>query len=251
MPIIKIEDLRKVYKTAQGAIEALKGISLEIFKGEIIGLLGVNGAGKTTLSSIIATLHAPTSGNIYFRGGSIYKDIIHFRRQIGFCPQKPNFDKQLTVEENLLFAGRYYLMPDKEAKVRAQELMEQFELTRYAKSTAEILSGGYKQRLLIARALMHNPSIVILDEPTVALDPHIRRQLWNSIIALKKSGVTVILTTHYLDEAEILSDRVCILHKGAVRLIDSPANLLSVYNKSKLEDVFLQLMQENNNNGNN
>ena len=250
MPIIKIEDLRKVYKTAQGAIEALKGISLEIFKGEIIGLLGVNGAGKTTLSSIIATLHAPTSGNIYFRGGSIYKDIINFRREIGFCPQKPNFDKQLTIEENLLFAGRYYLMSDKEAKVRAQELMEQFELTRYAKSTAEILSGGYKQRLLIARALIHRPSIVILDEPTVALDPHIRRQLWNNIIALKKSGVTVILTTHYLDEAEILSDRVCILHKGAVRLIDSPANLLSVYNKSKLEDVFLQLMQENNN-GNN
>ena len=247
MPILRIEHVRKVYKTAQGVIEALKGISLEIYKGEIIGLLGVNGAGKTTLSSILATLHAPTSGDIFFRGISIYKNIINYRRELGFCPQKPNFDRQLTIEENLLFAGRYYLMPDKEAKIRAEELMEQFELTRYAKSTAEVLSGGYKQRLLIARALIHSPSIVILDEPTVALDPHIRRQLWNNILALKEAGVTVILTTHYLDEAEILSDRVCILDKGSVRLIDSPANLLSAYNKGKLEDVFLQLMYEDNN----
>ena len=242
--LLRIENVTKTYATPQGPIEALKGVSLEIHKGEIFGLLGVNGAGKTTLSSIIATLHPPTSGNIFMDGSSIYDDVLTYRSYLGFCPQKPNFEKTLTVEENLMFAGRYYLMPEDQIKTRVAELLKQFDLEQNAKQSPTILSGGYKQRLLIARALVHKPLLVILDEPTVGLDPHIRRQLWEVIRALKEEEVTVLLTTHYLDEAEVLSDRVCILDKGQIRLIDKPANLKTLYSKATLEDVFLQLMKE-------
>lgn len=242
--ILSIRDITKVYSTGKIAIEALKGVSLDIEKGEIIGLLGVNGAGKTTLSSIIATLHPPTAGDILWQGQSIYRALLAYRRSIGFCPQKQNFDTALTVEENLLFAGRYYLIPEQDLKFRVNELLDQFNLREYAHAFVDVLSGGYRQRLLIARALIHNPSLVILDEPTIALDPQIRHQVWNSIRALKKAGITVIFTTHYIDEAEILSDRVCILDKGLIRLIDKPKNLLSTYNKNRLEDVFLQLTEE-------
>ena len=189
-------------------------------------------------------MHPPTSGDILYHGKSIYKNIYNFRKDLGYSPQRPNFDKLLSVEENLIFAGRYFLMPENLIDARVKLLMDKFELTKYASSSALILSGGYKQRLILARSMMHDPKILILDEPTVALDPHIRRQLWDIILELKKSGVTIILTTHYIDEAEILSDRVCILDNGRVRLIDKPANLLSEYSKNKLEDVFLQLLQE-------
>ena len=127
---------------------------------------------------------------------------------------------------------------------RVNALLKRFELDTYADKSPGILSGGYKQRLLIARSLVHKPSLVILDEPTVALDPHIRRQLWDLIRQLKADGVTVLLTTHYIDEAEVLSDRVCVLDKGNIRLIDTPANLMSSYSKANLEAVFLQLMNE-------
>lgn len=163
--------------------------------------------------------------------------------QVGLCPQKPNFESSLTVKENLIFAGRYFGLTNQQIEEQAQYLMEKFELERYAHEKVDILSGGYKQRLLIARALMHKPSLLILDEPTVALDPHIRRQLWDLIKTVKQDGVTVILTTHYLDEAEYLADRVCILDKGKVMLIDKPSNLKSKYNKANLEEVFLQLMK--------
>lgn len=242
--LLRLTNVKKEYRSAQKTVEALKGISLDLFKGEILGLLGVNGAGKTTLSSIIATLHPATSGELLFEGKSIYDDITTFRHIIGFCPQKPNLNSMLTVEQNLLFAGRYYGMAEKEVRNRVQELMTKYELHQYAQSKPMVLSGGYKQRVMIARALMHNPKLVILDEPTVGLDPHIRHQLWESIRDLKKEGVSVLLTTHYLDEAEILSDRICILDKGSVRLIDTPENLKTTYDKSKLEDVFIQLMKE-------
>lgn len=242
--LIQIKQVTKAYRTGKNVHEALKGISLDIFEGEVIGLLGVNGAGKTTLSSIIATLHPPTTGDIVYQGKSIYDNLAQYRHLIGYCPQKPNLNAALTVKQNLVFDGLYYGLSNKEAEDKAQVLMEQYKLTTYADSFPGVLSGGYKQRVVIARALMHNPKLVILDEPTVGLDPHIRHQLWQTIRNLKNEGVTVVLTTHYLDEAETLSDRICILDKGNIRLIDTPANLKSVYAKSTLEDVFLQLMQE-------
>jgi ABC-2 type transport system ATP-binding protein len=244
MPLLRIKNLFKFYKTSQGTIQALKGISVDIQQGEIFGLLGVNGAGKTTLSSIIATVHPATQGEVLYNNQSIYENINGYRMNVGFCPQKPNFEGSLTVKENLLFAGRYYGLSKEQIEKNAEFFMEKFELTCYANQKVDVLSGGYKQRLLIARALMHKPTLVILDEPTVALDPHIRRQLWDLIKEIKNDGVTVILTTHYLDEAEYLADRVCILDKGRILLIDKPTNLKSSYNKTNLEEVFLELMKQ-------
>jgi ABC-2 type transport system ATP-binding protein len=242
--LISIKDITKTFKTSNKTIKALKGVSLDIYQGEILSLLGVNGAGKTTLSSIISSLNPPTSGDILYQGVSIYKDLIDYRRIIGFCPQKPNIDGMLTIEENLYFAGRYFNVPENQIKERATLLMKKFSLMQYAQSKGSILSGGYKQRFLLARTLMHQPKIVILDEPTVGLDPHIRRNLWDVIKELKKDGVTVLLTTHYLDEAEYLSDRVCILDKGIIKLIDTPENLKAIYHQDNLENVFIELIKE-------
>lgn len=236
--LLKIKNIKKRYATK----EALKGVSLDIYKGEILGLLGVNGAGKTTLSSIIATLHPPTEGDVEFEGKSIYDDVAHYRFSIGFCPQRPNLNPELTLEQNLRFSGSYYGMSKEQIDERFAQLVEQFDLKPYLYQKANVLSGGYKQRFMIARALMHNPKLVILDEPTVGLDPHIRRQLWQQIRDLKQAGVTVILTTHYLDEAEQLSDRVCVLDDGLIKLVDTPDKLKADFKMSNLEDVFIALM---------
>src|SRR3989339_1588933 len=245
--LISIQKITKTFQTSHKTIRALKGVSLDIYQGEILSLLGVNGAGKTTLSSIISSLNPPTSGDILYQSNSIYQNLMNYRKIIGFCPQKPNIDGLLTIEENLYFAGRYFNIPETEIKERATRLMQKFNLTQYAKSKGSILSGGYKQRFLIARTLMHQPKIVILDEPTVGLDPQIRRNIWDIIKNLKKEGVTVLLTTHYLDEAEYLSDRVCILDKGIIKLIDTPDNLKKTYHQDNLENVFINLIKEDAN----
>jgi ABC-2 type transport system ATP-binding protein len=242
--LFSITDLVKEYPVAAGRKRALDGICFDIYQGEVLGLLGANGAGKTTLSSILATLHPATAGAILFDGKSIHNDVYSYRMQLGFCPQRPNLDAKLTVQENLEFAARYYLQPEREAKKRVKELMERFNLDVYAHSYVETLSGGYRQRLSIARALVHNPRVVILDEPTVALDPHVRRNIWESIKELKADGVTVILTTHYLEEAEALSDRVCILDAGKILLLDTPQNLMKAHGEKSLEDVFVRLLNE-------
>jgi ABC-2 type transport system ATP-binding protein len=242
--ILEIKNLDKSYKTKNETIEALIDINLDVYKGEIIALLGVNGAGKTTLSSILATLNPPTSGQILFEGESIYKNIDEYKESLGFCPQRPNLDPGLNVYENLYFAGKYFLVPDEKLEKRIKHLMHQFNLSKYKNYDISGLSGGYKQRLIIARAFIHHPKIIILDEPTVGLDPNVRRQIWLKILELKKLGITVIFTTHYLDEAEFLSDRVCILHQGKILLIDKSENLKQVYKKKNLEDVFLHLTQE-------
>lgn len=237
---LEIKNVRKYY----GTKEALKGVSLTLNAGEIVSLLGVNGAGKTTLSNIIATLCPASEGDVFFNGSSIYNNITDYRMHLGYCPQTNNLNPMLTLEDNLLQAGRYYGIDEITLKQRFDELITHFDLHQYIKYTSGMLSGGYKQRFMIARSLMHKPSLVILDEPTVALDPHIRHQLWELIKNLKTLGVAVLLTTHYLDEAEYLSDRVCVLHHGNVITTDTPQNLMAQYKKGRLEDVFLQLMRE-------
>ncbi|MGB8367034.1 MAG: ABC transporter ATP-binding protein [Candidatus Babeliales bacterium] len=244
--ILRINDVTKIYHTKQHIVHALDNINLDIYRGEIFGLLGVNGAGKTTLSSILATLHPPTRGNIFFNEKSIYSHLMDYRKSLGFCPQQQNLDQFLTVEENLIFAGKYFLMSKQDIEKRVTYLLDQFELNRYASFNINELSGGNKQRLLIARALIHNPDVVILDEPTVGLDPDIRRKLWQYIRDLKQMGITIILTTHYLDEAEYLSDRICVLHKGKVVLIESMKNLKEHREKEKLEDIFLEILEKQN-----
>ena len=243
-PILSIKNIEKCYGDRFKTVKALSGVSIDIFPGEVFALLGSNGAGKTTLSTILATLHPPTSGDILFNGLSIYKDLDGYRRALGYCPQRPNLDNELSVEDNLIFAGRYYLLDEQDLTERVAQLLEQFELTRFAQFLVKALSGGYRQRLLIARSLIHRPSVLVLDEPTVALDSNIRRQLWQSIRDLKNQGVTVILTTHYLEEAEALADRVCILERGNVVLTGDTQGLMRQFEKNNLEEVFLHLTQE-------
>jgi ABC-2 type transport system ATP-binding protein len=228
-----------------GSKQALKGVSFEINKGEIFGLLGPNGAGKTTLSSIIAALHPPTSGDLLFEGKSIYQNISEYRLNLGFCPQHPNLNNALTLKENLVFSGRFYGMTEKAIQHKLDELISFFNLSEYLDQHSHVLSGGYRQRFMIARSLMHSPTLLLLDEPTVGMDPHIRRQLWETIKMLKALNVTIILTTHYLDEAESLSDRVCILDQGQIKLIDSPENLKNDFKQKNLEEVFIALMNPN------
>ena len=245
--LLSLRNITKQYGTGPTARLALKGVSIDINRGEILGLLGVNGAGKTTLANIIATLNPPTSGEVLYEDKSIYDDVPQFRRIIGFCPQKPNVNPMLTIEQNLYFAGKFYGLSDEETNQRINKLMKRFELTTYANNVIDQLSGGYKQRFLIARALVHKPQLILFDEPTVALDPHVRHEVWDLLKELRSSGVTIILTTHYLDEAEALSDRVCILDEGVIKLVDTPANLKSEHGKARLEDVFIKLINERNN----
>ena len=242
--ILQINSLTKTYESNGNIVNALNNVSFTINAGEIFGLLGVNGAGKTTLSSILATLHPPTSGDILYNGTSIYNDIDAYRMNLGFCPQHQNLDQFLTVEENLYFAGRYFLIPKTVLAERVASLIERFGLQKYAHFSINQLSGGNKQRVLIARALIHHPNIIIFDEPTVGLDPDIRRALWHEIKSLKNMGITIILTTHYLDEAEQLSDRICFLHKGKIILIESVEKLKSELKKERLEDIFIDLVRE-------
>lgn len=229
---------RRVFK------DALKSVSLDIHEGEVLGLLGVNGAGKTTLVSILATLHPPTAGDVEWEGESVYKNLLNYRKVIGYCPQHPNIDQNLSLGEVLVFSGRCYGLNAEEAKRRKDELLEQFHLEEYANSNVNQVSGGYRQRFLIARSLMHNPKLVILDEPTVGLDSHIRRELWEVIRGLKTQGIAVLLTTHYLDEAEELSDRICLIHEGTIRTVDTPENLKKLHEKNNLEEVFLKFVDD-------
>lgn len=243
MSFLVIKNLSKCYKRG---MYAFNNASLTINEGEVFALLGVNGAGKTTMSSIIGLLMRPTSGDILLNGSSVYADPTRYKPFFGFCPQKPNFVNSLSVREHLEFAGRFFALDEKTIKDRVDHLMEQFGLVKYANMFPAELSGGYKQRLNIARALVHNPRVVIMDEPTVALDPHIRRHIWDLIKDLKMQGVTVILTTHYLDEAEKLADRVCMMTSGKIDFIDSTENLLQKHNGKNLEDIFVALMEQEN-----
>lgn len=243
--LFTVRDIKKNFSLKKRIFkEALKGISFDVYEGEIFTLLGVNGAGKTTLSSIIASLITKSSGDIIFKGRSIYEDIISYRRMIGFCSQHDNLDNYMNLEENLIFAGRYYLLSRGEIRERIDYLMEKFELSEYRYREVIELSGGYRKRFMLARTMMHRPKLVILDEPTVGLDPDMRRKLWKYILELKNEKVSVVLTTHYLDEADILSDRVCILDSGRVKAIDSPPELKKRRKESSLEEIFLKIIKE-------
>lgn len=242
---ISIKEVKKVYKNNKRSLKhALKGVSFEIEKGEVLGLLGVNGAGKTTLSSIIASLTPPSSGDVQWEGCSIYNNLSAYRKIVGLCPQKANLDQLLTLDENLLFAGRFFGLGEKEVHKKKDQLIEMLELDGYQHALASTLSGGYKQRFLIARSLIHSPKLVILDEPTVGLDPHIRHELWRIIRDLRKQKITTILTTHYLEEAEALVDRVCMMDHGEIKALGTLEKIMKSYDKEKLEDVLLAIRNE-------
>lgn len=239
-PFLSFDSVRKVY----GAYEALRGISGVLYPGEAVALLGANGAGKTTLSGILAGLHPVTSGSVLCEGVSIYRDSAAYRVRVGYCAQKVHGNDMMTVREQLWYAGRCFGLTAAVASHRVELLLDWCSLRSVAHLLLNQLSGGYKQRFNIARSLVHDPQLVILDEPTVALDPHVRRAIWDLIIRLKALGKTILLTTHYIDEAEFLADRVCFLEKGVVHLFDSPDAVLKSSGKQRLEEIMLSLVKD-------
>lgn len=228
--MIKIENLCKTFqrKGRDGKIvekKAVDGLSLEIEKGEVFGLLGPNGAGKTTTIRMLTMLTSLTKGSVRYDGKELALHEQEIKQMIGVVPQHINFDLDLTVWENMELHGRLQHMPKKERHDRIEELLAYVELEERRNDTIRSLSGGMKRRLLIVRALMHRPKILFLDEPTVALDPQVRRRIWSIIHNLAKEGVTVVLTTHYIEEAQALCHRVAILNQGKLIELGTPHEL--------------------------
>ena len=216
VPAIKTEDLRKTYKSARGDVEAVRGIDLNVPSGEFFGLLGPNGAGKSTTIGMLTTLVAPTGGTALVAGHDVVRDPVGVKRRIGVVTQNNTLDMQLTVAENLEFRSRFFGLPVSQARKRAAQLIDAFGLGDRRKAMASDLSGGQARRLLIARALVHKPDVLFLDEPTAALDPQTRVNLWNILRVLHSQGQTVLLTTHYMEEAEELCDRIAVVDHGRV-----------------------------------
>ena len=215
-------DLKKSYD----GFEAVKGVDFEVHRGECFGFLGPNGAGKTTTMKMIYGAVMPTGGELDVAGLDVRRSEREIKRRIGVVPQENNLDDDLKVKENLLVYGRYYDLPRKLALQRAEELLEFVELTEKAEAQVDQLSGGMKRRLLIARALINDPEIVVLDEPTTGLDPQARHLVWDRLRALTVEGKTLVLTTHYMEEAARLCDRLVIMEGGLIIAQGSPAALI-------------------------
>ena len=206
-------------------IKAVNGINLKIEEGELFGFLGPNGAGKTTTISILATLLKPTKGKAFVNGYDVVKEAEKVRRSIGIVFQDPSLDDQLTARENLDIHGRLYHMKKDERRKKIKEVLEMVDLIDRKDSLVKTFSGGMKRRLEIARGLMHSPKILFLDEPTLGLDPQTRRHIWDYIKKLNKEGVTILLTTHYMEEADFLANRVAIIDKGKIVAEGNPSQL--------------------------
>ena len=225
--MIEMEDLVKKFPHTNAAKEktwktAVAGISLSVRHGEVFGLLGPNGAGKTTIIRMLTMQTQPTSGVIRIGGADIRRDPRVVKERIGVVPQHVNFDQELTCWENMELHARLHHMGHAERTARIEELLTEMELTEVRNDNVRRLSGGMKRRLLIARALIHRPQVLFLDEPTVALDPQIRRHIWDLVREIARGGVTVLLTTHYIEEAEALCDRVSIINKGVLVDVQTP-----------------------------
>ena len=232
-PVIRAENIAKKY----GDFVAVDGISFEVQRGESFGLLGPNGAGESTTMKMIAAVSTRTSGNLEVLGMDPNTDGPAIRSQLGVVPQEDNLDQELRVRENLITYGRFFGMSHAAVAKRADELLEFAQLTDRAKSKVEPLSGGMKRRLTIARSLMNDPQMLLLDEPTTGLDPQARHILWDRLFRLKEQGTTLVLTTHYMDEAEQLSDRIVVVDKGAIMAEGSPAQLIRQYSSKEVLEV--------------
>ena len=220
-----------------GTLGAVQSISFSVGKGEVFGLLGPNGAGKTTTIRMLTTLLKPTSGTASVAGYDVTNDPLHVKRSIGVVPQMLNLDIDLTCAENLEFHGRLYKMDPADRDARCEELLRFVGLWDRKDTPVEHLSGGMRRRLLIARGLMHRPEVIFMDEPTVGLDPQARRLIWGLIESLKRSNITILLTTHYIEEADALCDRVAIMRAGKIIVVDKPAALKDSVGKFALECI--------------
>ena len=244
---ISIKKISKNY----GALQALDDVSLEIQQGEFFGLLGPNGAGKTTLISILAGLVTANQGHALIMGADVQSHFRDTRHALGVVPQELVFDPFFTVRETLQFQSGYFGIQNNDSWI--DEIMVNLDLTSKADSNMRSLSGGMKRRVLVAQALVHRPPVIILDEPTAGVDVELRQSLWQFISRLNQDGHTIVLTTHYLEEAEALCQRIAMLKQGNIVALDTTANLLSRYGsvkkdgegKTDLEDVFVNIMSGN------
>jgi ABC-2 type transport system ATP-binding protein len=221
--VIHTEDLTKVYPGADFA--AVDRLNLDVRAGEIFGLLGPNGAGKTTTAGMLTTRVVPTSGRALLAGVDVARHPALAKQLSGIVSQQNTLDRQLTVWENLYFHGRLFGISAKASRQTADQLLEQFQLSRWAKASVYALSGGMAQRLMVARAIFHRPSVLFLDEPTAGLDPQSRLALWDLLGELHNEGQTILLTTHYMEEADRLCERVAIMDHGKILALDTPAAL--------------------------
>ncbi len=236
---LHIEELVKRYETG---VEALRGVSLDIEPGELFGLLGPNGAGKSTLIHCTTGLAQPTSGTIQVFGHDATGDYGAARQAVGLAPQELNLDWFLTVEETLDYHAGYFGMPKRERRERTAELLETFSLTEKREERTRTLSGGMKRRLILARAVMHRPHLLILDEPTAGVDVELRLELWHYVQRINQEGTTILLTTHYLEEAEQLCDRIAFIAEGKIVGEGTSDELAAGYGVANLEDAYLALV---------
>jgi ABC-2 type transport system ATP-binding protein len=239
VPALKIEKLRKTYSNG---LLALDGVSLEVEAGRFFGLLGPNGAGKTTLINSVVSLARPDSGTVEVLGRDAYREFREARRMIGVSPQEINLDKFLTVEETMLYHAGYYGVPKAKARERAGDLLERFALTEKRRQRVNTLSGGMKRRVLFARALMHDPKILFLDEPTAGVDIELRYKLWGYIRELNHNGLTILLTTHYLEEAEALCEEIALINGGRIAAQGTSGELKQRYGAASIEEVYLKVV---------
>lgn len=231
--VITATDLTKRYKD----FAAVDGISFEVAPGESFGLLGPNGAGKSTTMRMVGAVSTRTSGTLSILGLDPDAHGPEIRSQLGVVPQQDNLDSELRVRDNLIVYGRYFGIPRAVVAKKADELLEFAQLADRAKSRVDDLSGGMKRRLTIARALVNDPRILLLDEPTTGLDPQARHILWDRLFRLKEQGTTLVLTTHYMDEAEQLCDRIVVVDKGTIMAEGSPAELIRRYSTREVVEV--------------
>jgi ABC-2 type transport system ATP-binding protein len=241
--IVEIEGLQKIYEGKQRVV-AVDGIDLNVREGELFGLLGPNGAGKTTTISICTTRALPTSGRVHIAGIDVVATPAVARRFIGVVPQYNTLDRACTIFENIHFHCLYFGFSRSEATQRTDQLLAQFHLTERAAAYPAQLSGGLAQRVQIARAIAHHPKVLFLDEPSAGLDPQSRIAMWDAVRGLRKEGITVVLTTHYMEEADELCDRVAIIDHGKILIQDTPAALKGSVGAQKVYELDLR-SQEN------
>ncbi len=235
-------EVKKLTKTYASGTKALRGIDLVIPQGSFFGLLGPNGAGKSTLIHSIMGLAIPTSGKASVFGHDVVDDYQVARSFVGLAPQEVNLDWFLTVKDTLDYHGGYYGMPKKERKERIDELLEVFSLTDKADTNTRMLSGGMKRRVVLARAMMHRPKMLILDEPTAGVDVELRLELWKYMQKVNKEGTTILLTTHYIEEAEQLCDNIALINQGKIIRTGTSDQLKKHYKQKTLEDVYLEMV---------
>ncbi len=244
--ILEVKDLKKTFVMGNGRkIEAVKGISFNVRRGEVFGFLGPNGAGKSTTISMLTTQRTSTSGEVLIDGKSLIKNPSEARRKIGVVAQHNNLDRGLTARENLIYHAKYFGMETKESNKKADEYLEKFGLSDRQHDYVRSYSGGMAQRLKIARAMMHTPDILFLDEPTTGLDPSYRAILWEQMTELNKAGTTIFLTTHYMEEPEQLCDRIAIVNQGELKAIGTSSELKAMIPSNNIVSMKLSELKQN------